>query len=76
MKNYDWVRGELIDYFGSCPLTDEFIDGVFTTSYSAFYALAECMTYMHNELGMPYAKWFQDISDNEIRKLNNGNNSN
>ncbi len=75
MKNYDWVREDLTDYFGSCPLTDEYIDSVFTTSYAAIDAFAECMSYMHNELGMPYTEWFQKIADEERRKWD-GNNSN
>jgi len=61
--NKDYLREMAILTFGSCPLTNEFIDEIDKTSYYAIDTIAECLRYMHDELKMPYTELYQKIVD-------------
>jgi len=60
---HEFLRSQLTMMFGSCPLTDEFIDHEYEICYYAIAAEAECATYMRDELKMPYTEFFQRIID-------------
>ena len=57
--NHKELREMLTMMFGSCPLTDEFIDREYEICYYAICAEAECALYMKNELKMPYTEKYQ-----------------
>lgn len=72
MSNY-YVRQELTYMFGSCPLTDEFIDDRFARAYSGIGAMADCAMYVRDVLRVPYTEEFQKIVDEERRKWDEAN---
>lgn len=53
MKHKEF-RAILTEMFGSCPLTDEFIDNKYETCYYAIDAECACQQHMRDELGMRY----------------------
>lgn len=61
--NKEYLRETLTLVFGSCPLTDSFIDDIDKESYYAIDTVAECQRFMRDELKMPYTKIYQKIVD-------------
>lgn len=61
--NKQYLRETLTIVFGSCPLSDEFIDDIDETSYYAIDTLAECQRYIRDELKIPYTELYQKIID-------------
>ncbi len=60
---HEFLRSQLTIMFGSCPLTDEFIDNKLENCYYAIAGHAECATYMRDELKLPYTEEFQKIRE-------------
>ena len=54
--NKEYLRESLTRIFGSCPLSDDFIDGVDSQCYYCVNTIVECQRYMRDVLGMPYSE--------------------
>lgn len=54
--NKDYLRESLTTIFGSCPLSDDFIDGVDSQCYLCVNTIVQCQTYMRDVLRMPYSE--------------------
>jgi hypothetical protein len=54
MNKHKELRELLTIMFGSCPLTDEFIDNEYETACMGIFAEVNCASYIKNELEIPY----------------------
>ena len=56
--NKEYLRETLTFIFGSCDLSDDFIDGVDSESYYCINTIVECQIYMRDVLEMPYDEMY------------------
>lgn len=52
----EYIRQQMTFMFGSCPLSDDFIDEIDSKSCSADFTIVECFKYMLEELNMPLTR--------------------